>query len=663
MASLVTTILFAMMIASSVCAQTRLTPVAFSVAGHELPLTPSAVWTGTDTYVPLMALKAIGASGSLTPERDRVRIRLRNGRTDQIPYKTRKGIVMISIADLAETVDGVVIKPSPTPASGLRANTAYLLAHITDLRITGGAVRITTSFPVPFVSNNVVGTSVRGYVDCIGAVAGRGVAGARGGPRGTGVDRVRVALFAPDITRVALDMAPGYMLERANTEGRVTPTFAAAIETRNIRASRPEPYASRTPDGMPTETGRYRPAPPRERPVRPADQSDELRPSRPRSTGRVRGDTTMPIDRDSSRGADTGPDDTGAALIRSISYDPIDNQSIQIIVGTSRRVRPFVKINQSQVVIDFPNSTLRLRNPSQRDRDISHPLVAGYLAETVPASGRKPALTRITVDTSAEVVQRTDVRSNEVIIEISAGGIAGDNLTGHASARPGTGENLVVVDAGHGEGTPGARAVQGGRIVYEKDITLAIAIRLRRALQARGVRVVMTRTSNANVPLVDRPRIANQIGANVFISIHNDSWDTSNSISGTTTYYHGNQTESRRLAGCVERRIAAVSGLRDRGARSDVGRFPIGFCVLRDARMPAVLSEVGYLNNSNDSAKLTNPAYQQQIAEAMSEGIREYLGSAPSKRSVRRNERVRKKRASRELVRSERTGASATICA
>ena len=65
----------------------------------------------------------------------------------------------------------------------------------------------------------------------------------------------------------------------------------------------------------------------------------------------------------------------------------------------------------------------------------------------------------------------------------------------------------------------------------------------------------MTRQRDVNVPLQNRPRIANEIGANVFISIHNNSWGKANSITGTTTYYHGKSAASRRLARCVKKEI------------------------------------------------------------------------------------------------------------
>ena len=159
--------------ALSTGAQTPATPVHLWVAGRLLPLKPPAVWTGRDTFVPLSALPAIGARGALGVKRDGVTVRLRSGRVDVLPYERRSGVVMISLTDLSESADASVIGPSATPANGLKPNTAYLLAHITDVHLRANEVRIVTSFPVPFVSASLVASAHRGYIDCIGAVATR----------------------------------------------------------------------------------------------------------------------------------------------------------------------------------------------------------------------------------------------------------------------------------------------------------------------------------------------------------------------------------------------------------------------------------------------------------------------------------------------------------
>ena len=596
---------------SPAAAQVRVIPVHFWAAGKVIPLKTSAVSTGKDTYVPLAALPAIGARGTLTARRDGVSVRLHNGRIDILSYVRHNGLAMISLRDLAEFANASVIKPNPAPSPGLKPNTAYILAHVTDVRLQGSSLRVITSFPVPFVSNTITGTSARGYVDCIGAAAAGDVRPFRLPAGERRIERVRIGQFAPDIARVVADLAPGVALERVSTQGKVTASFAAALESR----SRLSGTAGRTRRTARTNTDPDLSPPPRThrtdpgRTTLPDDVNTDPNGDRippPRSTGSPR----------------TTPGSTRVADIRSISYETQDSQSIQILIETTRKARAYVRYSATtrQVIVDIPNSRLNLEDDRQKDQDIQHPLIDGLSAATVQNSPRVPPLTRITIDAPRMVATSVESDNNQIVLEITIPKSSRNNRV-----RPtGGGHGLVVVDAGHGGALTGAKARYRGRTVYEKNITLAIASRIRAALEARGTRVVMTRNRDVNVPLEDRPRLANELGADVFISIHNDSWGKADSITGTTTYYHGKNAESRRLARCVQKELAAATGLRDRGAMSDTTMYPIGFCVLRDTGMPAVLLEVGYLNNSKDRSRLMEPVFQQRIAEAVCNGIRNY---------------------------------------
>ncbi len=602
-------------------AQVRDTPVHFWAAGRVIPLATSAVWNGRDTYVPLAALPAIGAHGTLGTHRDGVTVRLRSGRTDILPFSRHNGVVMVSLTELAESANGSVLRPSPNPTIGLRPNTAYLLAHITDVHLQSNELRIVTSFPVPFVSNTLPGAIARGYIDCIGATTSRDFRPARMAAAERRAEKIRIGQFAPDIARVVVDLAPGVALERNSTDGKVTPTFMAALETGARTAS-----VARAPKRMITD-GRYdntdvSPSTHRTRrggqTTIPGDLENN---DTPRSSSRDSRDNSRPTDREPVTKPRTAT--TRTADIRSISFDAMDNQDVKITIETSRKSRAYVRYSATarQVIVDIPNSRLNLDDDRQKEQDIQHPLVEGWSAATVQNSPRLPPLTRITIDAPRIVSTSVESSNDQIVLEITIPRSSRNN-----TAKPGiAGHALVVVDAGHGGALTGAKAHVRNRTVYEKDITLAFATRLRTALIARGARVVMTRVSDVNVPLKDRPRLANEIGANVFISIHNDSWGKANSISGTTTYYHGKSTESRRLARYVEKELAAVSGLRDRGSMSDATMYPVGFCVLRETNMPSILCEVGYLNNRSDRAKLMDTGFQQRVAEAVCTGIRNYV--------------------------------------
>ena len=176
----------------------------------------------------------------------------------------------------------------------------------------------------------------------------------------------------------------------------------------------------------------------------------------------------------------------------------------------------------------------------------------------------------------------------------------------------------VVVDAGHGGRDPGA-VVAG---VKEKDVVLAIALRV--FSLARGhpqLRVVLTRTADYYVDLVDRVRLAEEVGAALYVSIHaNFFFDPS--VCGVETLVDDSRPPgdpSWRLARILQGTVCAATGARDRGVRSQR-------LYLRHTYLPAVLVEVGFLSCPAERAKLVAPWYQEKIARGILQGILEFLG-------------------------------------
>ena len=170
--------------------------------------------------------------------------------------------------------------------------------------------------------------------------------------------------------------------------------------------------------------------------------------------------------------------------------------------------------------------------------------------------------------------------------------------SGSTSAlRPLEGKTIVI-DAGHGGWDPGAIGVSGR--TRESYNTLFVAQDLAQLLERAGAKVVMTRATDTFVSLDSRVAIANNAGADAFISIHNDSNPNPN-IRGVTTYYY--TAQSRRLADTIQ--AALVSRL---GARN-VGVLQRSFAVVRGPWMPAVLVELGFLTNWTDEQLLADPTY------------------------------------------------------
>ncbi|MGL4695753.1 N-acetylmuramoyl-L-alanine amidase [Enterococcus larvae] len=179
-------------------------------------------------------------------------------------------------------------------------------------------------------------------------------------------------------------------------------------------------------------------------------------------------------------------------------------------------------------------------------------------------------------------------------------------------------ENTVVVlNPGHGGDDTGA--LSNDYYYYEKDITLATAQVIQETLEAAGCTVILTRDSDTTESLdeICEDSIDNQ--ADFFFSLHYDSTDYMNDASGMTTYYYYEKYAA--LAETINQALAYTSPLENRGV--EVGNFQ----VLRQNTRPALLLELGYMNNDYDLATFVTEYYQQQVADALLEGITEYIQS------------------------------------
>ncbi len=202
-------------------------------------------------------------------------------------------------------------------------------------------------------------------------------------------------------------------------------------------------------------------------------------------------------------------------------------------------------------------------------------------------------------------------------------------------------EKHIVLDPGHGGTSKGAVGRDGNSVLYEKDINLAIALLVRDLLLKEKATVTMTREDDSTVDLYDRPKLANEKGAHFFISIHCDSTPRPNSASGTTTYFHASNPDGRALAQAIQKHVAAVTGLPNRGAQTDTAIYQSGFAVLRRSEMPAVLIEVAYINNDTDRAKLKDPKFQKKVAEAIVAGLKAYVEDEKEAQVVQKEPEIR----------------------
>ncbi|MCY0879300.1 MAG: N-acetylmuramoyl-L-alanine amidase [Firmicutes bacterium] len=180
---------------------------------------------------------------------------------------------------------------------------------------------------------------------------------------------------------------------------------------------------------------------------------------------------------------------------------------------------------------------------------------------------------------------------------------------------------LIVIDPGHGGWDPGA--VRG--VVYEKSITLAVALKLGSALLAHGYRIFYTRrtdTALARTVLDDlnrRAQLANQLQAALFVSVHVNTEPTG-TMRGPLVYYTRSRPASYRLALAVSHSLARTVG-------SAGPPRPIRQWVLEVSQMPAINVEIGFLSHGSDLRLMNASWYQSRLAAAIARGLAHYLAA------------------------------------
>jgi len=168
---------------------------------------------------------------------------------------------------------------------------------------------------------------------------------------------------------------------------------------------------------------------------------------------------------------------------------------------------------------------------------------------------------------------------------------------------------VVVIDAGHGGFDRGGIRRQQ---IAEKNMTLDVALRLRKKLLAAGYRVVMTRDSDFFVSLPERVAIANSNRNAIFICIHFNS-ATRAAANGVETYYY--RRDAMPLAANIHRNVIAGAPSENRGIRRR------GYYVLRKTTNPGVLVECGFLTNPTEGQLALTTAYRDKLAEEIARGI------------------------------------------
>ena len=192
---------------------------------------------------------------------------------------------------------------------------------------------------------------------------------------------------------------------------------------------------------------------------------------------------------------------------------------------------------------------------------------------------------------------------------------------------PGLKGKIIALDAGHGGSDTGAIGPTG---VTEKGVTLRVAKALQKLLQAEGATVLMTRTTDTEVSpkkanasdveeLQARCDVGNDGNADIFISMHMDSF-TNSTPSGTTGYYYTKGSRaSQRLAQYVSEGVVTALGTGNRGTKS------CNFYVVKHTDMPATLVEMAFISNDKEEKLMNSEAGINRAAEGILNGLRRFF--------------------------------------
>lgn len=172
----------------------------------------------------------------------------------------------------------------------------------------------------------------------------------------------------------------------------------------------------------------------------------------------------------------------------------------------------------------------------------------------------------------------------------------------------------ILIDPGHGGKDSGA--VKNG--LKEKELNMEVCSFLVPKLRELGYDVVTTRDDDSYPTLDERANLANQVDADLFISIHHNSASRTG-VKGMEFYYYSSE-DSKKFARLSEKHLLSATGASNRGVKN------AKFVVIRKTHMPAVLLELGFMTNLSEAQQLADPNYQKTMSDALVNAINEYFG-------------------------------------
>lgn len=171
----------------------------------------------------------------------------------------------------------------------------------------------------------------------------------------------------------------------------------------------------------------------------------------------------------------------------------------------------------------------------------------------------------------------------------------------------------IVLDPGHGGKDGGTKSIVG---TYEKSLILQTTFAVKQKLENKGAHVIMTRTDDTFVPLLQRAELSNQNHADAFISFHYN-WSSNPSANGITNFYY--RQSDTPLASDINNEVVKKTGLNKFGTKFG------DLSVLRNNSQPSTLIELGFLSNEHDDSVVESSTYSDKVANGVYQGLLDYF--------------------------------------
>lgn len=188
-------------------------------------------------------------------------------------------------------------------------------------------------------------------------------------------------------------------------------------------------------------------------------------------------------------------------------------------------------------------------------------------------------------------------------------------------------EKIIVIDPGHGDQDPGKIGINDA---LEKDVNLQIAKKVKKLLEKKDIKVVMTREDDSSLAknnegsqkvqdMKARVELINKTKPVLAVSIHQNSYQEE-SVHGAQVFYYTHSTEGQRAAGIMQKALLAVDSDNHRQEKADDGYY-----LLRRTEVPTIIVECGFLSNYEEAEKLVDKEYQNELAKAIVKGIEDCI--------------------------------------